>query len=284
LIDLTSYLLPVILLAAFPIAGMFIDGLDRKITARMQSRVGPPVIQPLYDFFKLLGKEDFAVNPYTVIFAFAHLTFTITSAAILLLGGDLIVFFFTVALAEIFYILGGFSTRSPYAHLGSGRALAQFIAIETLFLFVIWLMGYVSATYIIAEIVKTQVPLIVRLPFSFIVLGIILLVKMEKSPFDIPTAKGEIIAGPLQEYTGRWLALFKLAHWFIIPLLMTIIYIFLLPYWYLGVFALVIVFLIILTIDNIATRLTYQDLIRFSFRWGILLVVLDIIKVILWKF
>jgi ech hydrogenase subunit B len=283
MIGLSTYVIPIVLLLLFPVAGMFIDGLDRKITARMQSRIGPPVIQPFYDFIKLLGKEDLAVNPYTIIFAFAHLAFTITSVGILLFGQDLIVLFFVVTLAEIFLILCGFSTRSPYAYLGSGRALIQLFAVETLFLFVIWLMGYVSPTYIIADIVKAQVPLIVKLPFSFVVLGIILLVKMEKSPFDIPAAKGEIIQGPLMEYSGRWLALFKLAHWFIVPLIMALMFIFFLPYWFVGIIALICVFIAILVIDNIATRLIISDLVKFSFTIGIILVALDTLKVILWK-
>lgn len=279
--DMASYLVPIVLLLLFPLAGMFIDGFDRKITAHMQSRIGPPVIQPFYDFFKLMGKEDFAVNPYTVIFAFAHLSFTITSVGIFLFGQDLIVLFFTITLAEIFLIMGGFSTRSPYSYLGSFRMLIQLVAIETLFLCVVALAGYVSGTFIISEIIKTHTPLIVKLPFSFIVLVIILFVKMEKSPFDIPTAKGEIISGPFMEYTGRWYALFKLAHWFTIPLIMGIMLMFFLPFWYVGAIVLVLIFLAILAIDNIATRLTYKELVKFCFSVGIVLIILDIIKVMI---
>ena len=279
--DMASYLVPIVLLLLFPLAGMFIDGFDRKITAHMQSRIGPPVIQPFYDFFKLMGKEDFAVNPYTVIFAFAHLSFTITSVGIFLFGQDLIVLFFTITLAEIFLIMGGFSTRSPYSYLGSFRMLIQLVAIETLFLCVVALAGYVSGTFIISEIIKTHTPLIVKLPFSFIVLVIILFVKMEKSPFDIPTAKGEIISGPFMEYTGRWYALFKLAHWFTIPLIMGIMLMFFLPFWYVGAIVLVLIFLAILAIDNIATRLTYKELVKFCFSVGIFLIILDIIKVMI---
>jgi ech hydrogenase subunit B len=278
---MASYLVPIVLLLLFPLAGMFIDGFDRKITAHMQSRIGPPVIQPFYDFFKLMGKEDFAVNPYTVIFAFAHLSFTITSVGIFLFGQDLIVLFFTITLAEIFLIMGGFSTRSPYSYLGSFRMLIQLVAIETLFLCVVALAGYVSGTFIISEIIKTHTPLIVKLPFSFIVLVIILFVKMEKSPFDIPTAKGEIISGPFMEYTGRWYALFKLAHWFTIPLIMGIMLMFFLPFWYVGAIVLVLIFLAILAIDNIATRLTYKELVKFCFSVGIVLIILDIIKVMI---
>lgn len=279
-----EYAIPIVGLLLFPLAGMFLDGLDRKITARMQSRIGPPVVQPFYDFFKLMGKEDFAVNPYTVIFAFAHLAFTITSVGIFLFGQDLIVLFFTITLAEIFLVLGGNSTRSPYAFLGSFRALIQLVAVETLFLCVVVLMGYVSETFILADILKGDIPLIVKLPFSFIVLGIILFVKMEKSPFDIPTAKGEIISGPFMEYSGRWYALFKLAHWFAVPLVMGMMFVFFLPYWYLGIAVLAGVFIVILTIDNVATRLTYKELLKFCFSVGIALIVLDIVKVILWKF
>ena len=39
------------------LAGMLLCGIDRKVVAKMQKRVGPPILQPFYDFFKLLGKE-----------------------------------------------------------------------------------------------------------------------------------------------------------------------------------------------------------------------------------
>ena len=63
-------LLIVIALAAGPLLGILISGWDRIITARLQARIGPPVLQPFYDVVKLLGKENMVVNLWQAFCAY----------------------------------------------------------------------------------------------------------------------------------------------------------------------------------------------------------------------
>ena len=66
----TAYVLPVAFLALSPLIGGLLMGVDRKVTARMQNRVGPPIIQPFYDVVKLWGKKPFITGAFQPVLAF----------------------------------------------------------------------------------------------------------------------------------------------------------------------------------------------------------------------
>jgi formate hydrogenlyase subunit 4 len=91
-----------------PIVGGLIAGIDRKISARMQGRYGPPLLQPFYDVFKLMAKEKIAVNKHQKFYIFCFLIFVIITGAIFFAGGDLLLAIFALTLASIFMIIAAY--------------------------------------------------------------------------------------------------------------------------------------------------------------------------------
>ena len=101
------YALLFLLLA--PIAGGLIAGIDRRITARMQGRVGPPILQPFYDVGKLFEKEKVVVTSSQNFYVLCYLVFIALSGALFFGGGDLLLVIFAFTLAHVF--LGTWSVR-----------------------------------------------------------------------------------------------------------------------------------------------------------------------------
>ena len=84
-----------------PVIGGLLAGLDRKISARMQRRVGPPVLQPFYDFFKLWDKQPIAVNEAQRFYVFGFLLFVIISGLFFFTHGDILLVVFTLTMASV---------------------------------------------------------------------------------------------------------------------------------------------------------------------------------------
>ena len=96
-----------------PIVGGLLAGLDRKFSAKMQRRVGPPVLQPFYDVFKLFEKEDQTVTKVQDFYVLIFVVFVIVSGAIFFGGGDMLLVIFTLTLASAFLIIAAYSSNSP---------------------------------------------------------------------------------------------------------------------------------------------------------------------------
>ena len=110
--------------------GGLLAGLDRKVTAWMQGRVGPPIVQPFYDVAKLLHKENIAVNRFQNFFIFLFLLFMVFTGSLFFPGGSFLLVVFAFTLACLFLVFGGFSARSPYGHIGAERELIQMMAYD----------------------------------------------------------------------------------------------------------------------------------------------------------
>ena len=95
--SIQNLIIAVITIIAAPILGGILTGYDRKITARMQNRFGPPILQPFYDFFKLLGKQSIAVNQTQMVYVLGHLLFAMGAMAMLVLKQDLLMPIFILA-------------------------------------------------------------------------------------------------------------------------------------------------------------------------------------------
>ncbi|MCX8173943.1 MAG: NADH-quinone oxidoreductase subunit H [Thermoplasmata archaeon] len=265
-----------------PFIGMLVIGLDRKITARMQNRIGPPVLQPLYDVMKLFGKEDRVVNKAQIIFAIGFFGMTLLATVFFCLRSDLLVVFFLLNAGAIFMVLGAYSTRSAFSTIGANRELIQMLAYEPIFLLVIFCIGYTVKSF---EITAIYEPLILKLPLALVAMVIVLMIKMQKSPFDISTAHTEIISGTMVEYSGTYLGILKLTHWYELFVILGVMGLFVIVpgNFLLSIVAMIlliaIVYLVVMIIDNITTRLTWDSLPKVALPIGIGLIVVNMIFV-----
>ncbi|MFZ0931463.1 MAG: complex I subunit 1 family protein [Syntrophobacteraceae bacterium] len=262
-----------------PIVGGLLFGIDRRITARLQGRFGPPILQPFYDFFKLMGKESIAVSKMQFVWIYAYLVLMIASLLCLILQSDCLVLVFLLGFAGVSLVLGGFSTKSPYSHFGANRELLQILAYEPVLLLLTIGIYAQNGTFLISTIVSNQQPLLLSLWPLFIAVLYVLTIKMRKSPFDISTshhAHQEIVKGITTEYSGPFLALYHLAEWYEIVLVLGIVALFWAnPIW-IGLLIAFAAFLLELVVDNIAARMTARWMVRLSWSVGLILGILNI--------
>jgi ech hydrogenase subunit B len=220
-------MLAFILLA--PLVGGVLSGVDRRISARLQGRYGPPVLQPFYDVFKLMQKERIIVNKFQDFPVVLFLLFTIFSGALFFAGADLLLTIFSLALAGTFLVLGGYCVSSPFSHIGAEREIIQTVAYEPMIILMAVGMYQVTGSFRVETILLHQAPLILHLPGVFAAFLYILVIKFRKSPFDLSMshhAHQEIVRGITTEYSGPALALIEISHWYENVLLLGMVYLF----------------------------------------------------------
>ena len=262
-----------------PIIGGFISGFDRVITARLQGRVGPPLLQPFYDIFKLFGKERIIVNRLQVVFVVLYLFFAALAMVLFMLKGDLIVIVFIMAIGGSCVVIGALSSRAPYSQIGAHREIMQMLAYEPILLLMAVAFYLSTGGFTVQDVLSYDKPLLLELPLVFIAVGIALTIKMRKSPFDISAshhAHQEIVRGFLTDYSGPMLALIEIAHFFETVLVFGFLSLFWATNWWISASFLVEMFLLELVIDNIHARLTWQFMIKFTWVAGIGLSVINI--------
>jgi NADH-quinone oxidoreductase subunit H len=228
------------------VTGGFLSWFDRKITARVQFRKGPPVLQPFYDFFKLLLVKETILpkygSPVTFLMApvFAVAGATLAGVFILLpllnittgFKGDIFVIFYLLTIPSMTYILGAVASGNPLAAVGSSREMKLIISYELTFLLVIagifLKAGQHIDLYSIIQLQKEGSPFIGSLSgiLLFIVALFCIQVKLGLVPFDMPEAETEISEGIFIEYSGAAYAFIKMAKYimlFILPAFLTAI-------------------------------------------------------------
>lgn len=203
----------------------FFQFLDRKIAARMQNRVGPPLLQPFADFIKMLGKEvidpkgvdrtAFDVAPLLALAAVmtAFLYVPVVGNSPLAFQGDLILVLYLLTVPTIVLFLLGWLSRNVFSTVGGVRAVTQMFIYEVPFFLALLAPALMAGSWSISQIVAWQqrnLWFVILQPIGFVVALIGLQAKLERTPFDIPEAETEIIAGPCTELTGRRLALMHL--------------------------------------------------------------------------
>jgi ech hydrogenase subunit B len=196
-----------------PFLGMLAMGVSRKLSARMQNRVGPPILQPWYDVNKLLMKSDTASNPMLGALAFAFFMFNALAVVVLATLGDVLVAIILLGMAQLFISLAGFAGASPYSHVGANRNLLQVLSVEPLLVMTAIGVMIVNGNYFVRDMALNG-SLVIYFPVAVAVLVFALVVWMQKGPFDLSTAHQEIIYGPLVELSGKNLALVEMGHWF----------------------------------------------------------------------
>ena len=244
-----------------PLAGGLISGIDRKLTARFQGRVGPPIVQAFYDAAKLWGKETTVANPWITFCSWIYLVAAAASVVLFFLQSDLLFIFFVQAVGAVFLVIGALSVPSPYSQIGAQRELLQILAYEPLLILVIAGIYMTTGSFKIEAVFAYERPLLLELPLLFVVLGYALTIKLRKSPFDISGshhAHQEIVRGVYTEYTGRNLALVEIAHWYETILILGFCALFWATNWIGIAILLLITYMLEIVVDNVSARLSWR--------------------------
>lgn len=207
------------------VAGMMSKWVDRKVTARVQWRVGPPWFQPFADVCKLLGKETIlpsTAKKWTFLLA-PVMGFAGTAVAVGILWavniqptvgfiGDLIVVLYLLTVPSLSLILGASASGSPVAALGASREMKLLLAYELPFVLVLVAVIVKAHTLTFSGILGWQAAhgMMVLSPsciLGFLVALLCMQAKLGLVPFDMPEAEAELMAGILTEYSGTPLAM-----------------------------------------------------------------------------
>lgn len=218
------------------VLALLFDGADRIISARMQRRLGPPLLQPFLDLLKLLGKENIVprravpwvfngapwVAAASMLLVFLYIPIG-SLPPVLGVHGDLILILYLLGLSGVAMAVGGFASGNPIANVGAQREMILMMSYELPLAVVVSTLAWVAY--------KTGMP---GEPFNLetfvgmsiwgmsgkigfigifcLMVALVLVVPGEtgKGPMDIPEAKTEILDGLIIEYSGRNLAMFKI--------------------------------------------------------------------------
>ena len=246
-----------------PFVGGFLAGLDRKLSARMQRRVGPPVLQPFYDVFKLFEKEKQTVTRVQDYYVLVFVIFVMASGAIFFAGGDMLLVIFTLTVASAFLIIAAFSSNSPYAQVGAERELLQMMAYEPMVLMTAIGFYMYCGSFAVRDILDG---------FVFI-----LTIKFRKSPFDLSMshhAHQELVRGLTTEFSGRTLGWIEISHWYENVFLLGFVFLFFAngTVWgaVIGVVVCLLTFFFEVLIDNCFARMKWQ--FAFKAAWIVALI------------
>ncbi len=262
--------------------GLLTCWLDRKITARLQWRQGPPWYQPLVDIIKLLGKETIIPEGVSrIIFLGAPLVglaaVTLVSTMLWQNGfvGDLIVVIYLLTIPSIALIIGGSASRNPLSAIGASREMKMILAYELPFILAIFTVVAKTGSLLLGNIVSYQAVngmLLLRPSglLAFLAVFLVVQAKLSLAPFDIPEAEQEIMAGPYLEYSGPPLAVFKLTRamlFFVLPVFLITLFLGGLSggwLWFLVKYLVLV--LLIVVVRNTNPRLRIDHAVRFF--WG----------------
>jgi len=275
------------------VLGLVVGWVERKVSARVQFRVGPPFLQNFYDIFKLFGKETILIknSPYVIFllapiiaFATVALSSTILGTATFFhsgIGGDLILIIYLLVIYSVCVILGASSTGNIYSSTGASREIKLLLSDELAFILValiaiiksgyqINLTGIISYQASNGAIIGSLSGII-----AFIIGILVIQAKMTLQPFDIPEAETEIVDGTFIEYSGPLLAFWKMAHYMMFVLLpMLLIVLFLggikLTVWGIiaGILKYLVIVVIIILIKNTNPRVRIDSALNFFWKYA----------------
>lgn len=278
---MSDFLMPIagglLYLLLAPILGGLLSGCDRIISARMQRRKGPPLLQPFYDFLKLWGKQPIAVNKAEGFYIFGFLLFVLLTGTIFFALGDILLVVFTLTMASVCLIIAAYAVDSPYSQIGAERELVQTMAYEPMLLMVALGFYLASGSFSVGDILTGAHMNILRMPGIFFGLCFILLIKFRKSPFDISMsheAHQELIGGLKTEISGRTLAVVEIAHWYENVFLFGLVLLFFASdtwwTWLLGLAICEIVFFAEILIDNCCARIKWERMLASTWLVGLM--------------
>jgi len=289
------------------IVGGFLSWFDRKITARVQFRQGPPLLQPLYDFIKLLTKETlipkrgsqltFLIAPILALFG------AVISSVFVLLPlfgiktgflGDLIVIIYLLNIPSLSYMIGALASGNPLAAVGASREMKLILSYEVPFLLVLISIIIKSEMSIkLSEIIAFQTANgafigSISGVIGFIVVLMCIQAKLGLVPFDMAEGEGEICDGITIEFSGTTYALVTLAKYimlFVLPALVVALFFAGMNFeginilW--SILKVVLVVLLVTLVRNTNPRVRIDQAMRFFWIWMNLLAIVSIILAII---
>ena len=199
-----------------PIVGCLLAGVDRVVSAKMQGRVGPPLLQPYYDVRKLLEKDDVSVNGVDGVYMTVALIFTMFAGGIFFSGGSLLMSSLVITMASLMFVIAAYSSRSPFAEVGAGRETIAVMSYEPMVLFFAVVFYLATGTFDASGAFDGRLPIITVTWLAFIGFLFILTIKLRKSPFDLSMAEHahqELVRGMTTEMSGKTLAKVEIMHW-----------------------------------------------------------------------
>ena len=273
-------ILPVLIIMTTPFIGGILVGIDRKLTARMQERMGPPLFQPFFDVLKLWGKTPLIASQLQPILAFGYLGFALVSAGLVAFRQDLLLILFVTAIADICLTVAAFNAKSPYSYLGGRREFLSMLSYEPVLLLAYIAIFLVTGSFTIKGIYSYGKPLLLVIPAALVALQIILLVEMKKSPFDVSGsghAHQELVRGVYTEFSGYTMALVEIGHWVKMTTMLMILSLFWAPNLIIGGAISLAMFFMVIMADNIFPRLDWQSMLKTTWGIGFSLIILNVI-------
>ncbi len=263
----TAWTAAALFLVLGPFLGGLLTGIDRVLTARMQSRKGPPILQPFYDVLKLWEKDTIIVSRYQTLYLRRFLFFTLVSGVIFFLGGDLLLSLFALTVAGIFLCAAAYTTNSPYSIIGAERELLLMMAYEPMMILIPIGFFSITGSFRVDAILSQTDPMnLLKLAGFFLGFLFMLTIKLRKSPFDLSMSHHghqELVKGLTTDFSGSDLALVEIGHWYENVILLGWTYLFFAPFgpWIAAPLTLFLFFGEVL-IDNTHARLKWGATIK----------------------
>ena len=251
-----------------PFLGALLDGVDRIISARMQRRKGPSLLQPFYDLGKLFSIEMIAVNNVQLLLTLSYLVILMIAGCMLFYGADLLMVLFILSTADMFLIMAASSDSSPYANMGASREMLQMMAYEPRTLLIAVGFYLTTGSFQVSDIIRADTSAVLWMPGLLVGFMFTAAIKFRKSPFDLSTshhAHQEMVKGLTTEMSGTTLAIMNIAEYYEMVLLFGIFSLFFInSTWWSWIVAILIcgvIFFMETLWDNISARVKWKTLL-----------------------
>ncbi len=213
---------------------MFLVWMERKVAGHIQARMGPMevgyhgALQLVADALKVMAKQDIIPrHADALLFRLAPLLIIVpalTALSLMPFGRGLqfadlniglVLFLALTSLTSMVLLMAGWSSNNKYSLLGAMRSAAQDLSYEVALIFSTVGVVLVSGTLSLRGIVDGQSPVwnIVTQPLGFVLFFIAMVAELNRTPFDLPEAESEIVAGYFTEYSGMRFILFFLGEY-----------------------------------------------------------------------